>query len=149
MRPDYALYTVAIICFIVTGIALVQQTEQLWIILPIVFGFFFIGWGYTQRPKAEATLKTVTETRTVEVLPPPPQAPVVEETVEKVIPVIKDLKEVRGIGEKRAAQLSSVGISSVEDLAKSSAEDLASKLKISPKIISVWIENAKKLIEEH
>jgi len=55
------------------------------------------------------------------------------------------LTDVKGIGEKRAAQLRVLGITSVEDLAKASADDLAAKLKISPKITGKWIKNAKEI----
>jgi predicted flap endonuclease-1-like 5' DNA nuclease len=150
MRSDYALYAVAIIFFILTGITLAYQVEsqELWIISTFVLGLFFIGLGYSQRPKAQA--KTVT----VEAPPPPtpavqePAAQAVKETIEKPAPTVKGLTEVKGIGEKRADQLKNIGISSVEDLAKASADDLAAKLKISPKITKVWIENAKKLVEK-
>jgi len=150
MRSDYALYAVAIIFFILTGITLAHQVEsqELWIISTFVLGLFFIGLGYSQRPKAQA--KTVT----VEAPPPPtpvvqePAAQAVKETIEKPAPTVKGLTEVKGIGEKRADQLKNIGISSVEDLAKASADDLAAKLKISPKITKVWIENAKKLVEK-
>jgi predicted flap endonuclease-1-like 5' DNA nuclease len=55
------------------------------------------------------------------------------------------LTEVKGIGEKRAAQLKAIGVSTIEDLAKASAKDLATKLNISPKITTKWIENAKEI----
>jgi predicted flap endonuclease-1-like 5' DNA nuclease len=150
MRSDYALYAVAIIFFILTGITLAYQVEsqELWIISTFVLGLFFIGLGYSQRPKAQA--KTVT----VEGPPPPtpavqePVAQDIQQIVEKPAPTVKGLTEVKGIGEKRAGQLKNIGISSVEDLAKASADDLAAKLKISPKITKVWIENAKKLVEK-
>jgi len=150
MRSDYALYAVAIIFFILTGITLAYQVEaqELWIISTFVLGLFFIGLGYSQRPKAQA--KTVT----VEAPPPPtpavqePVAQDIQEIVEKPAPTVKELTEVKGIGEKRADQLKNIGISNVEDLAKASADDLAAKLKVSPKITKVWIENAKKLVEK-
>jgi predicted flap endonuclease-1-like 5' DNA nuclease len=69
-------------------------------------------------------------------LPPPAEAP--------ATPTI-DLMEVKGIGEKRAAQLKALGISNVDELAKASAEDIATKLKISPKIVEKWITGAKEL----
>lgn len=149
MRSDYALYGVAVIFFILTGIALAYQVEprEVWIVSTVVLGLFFLGLGYYLRPKPEklttAAIATSTPT-TVEVTP----SQVVQETVERPAPITKDLTEVKGIGEKRAAQLKSIGINTVEELAKASAEDLASKLKVSQKITRVWIENAKKLIEE-
>ena len=58
MRSDYALYTVAIIFFIITGIVFAIQMEEtyksLGIIATTVLGIFFIGLGYTQRPKTKA-----------------------------------------------------------------------------------------------
>jgi len=58
------------------------------------------------------------------------------------------LTDVKGIGEKRAERLRSVGINTVEELARASAEDLAAKLKVSPRMAMTLIENAKKLIEK-
>lgn len=63
--------------------------------------------------------------------------------VEPIQPTAGGLTDVKGIGEKRASQLRALGILSVEDLAKESAKDLASKLKISPKITDKWIQNAR------
>jgi predicted flap endonuclease-1-like 5' DNA nuclease len=68
--------------------------------------------------------------------PAPPEAP--------ATPTI-DLTEVKGIGEKRAAQLKALGISNIDELTKASAEDIAAKLKISPKIVEKWITGAKEL----
>jgi predicted flap endonuclease-1-like 5' DNA nuclease len=53
------------------------------------------------------------------------------------------LTNIKGIGVKRAEQLRSYGISSVQDLAKCDAGDLAEKLQASEKQITTWIENAK------
>ncbi len=44
--------------------------------------------------------------------------------------------------------LKAVGISTVEELAEASAEDLAAKLKVSPKFTEKWIENARKLVKK-
>jgi len=147
MRSDYAFYAIAIILFILTGIMLAYPPEprELWIVTTAVLGLLFIGLGYSQRPKAK-TKSTASET------PPPTPSPVTEVVEEKIpvetaLPKI-ELTEVKGIGEKRAEQLKTLGISNVEDLAKASADDLAAKLKISPKITGKWIENAKKLAEK-
>lgn len=157
MRSDYALYMVAIILFIITGIGtlMLVEPERLWVITTAVLGLLFVGFGYMQRPKTQSVA--------VEVAPstPAPPAPTLTpllatevkeeekaETIEVAAPVIMQLTEVRGIGEKRAEQLRTLGISSVENLAKASAKDLASKLKVSPKITGKWIENAKKLLEK-
>jgi predicted flap endonuclease-1-like 5' DNA nuclease len=56
-----------------------------------------------------------------------------------------DLVQVKGIGEKRVAQLKALGIDSIDALANASAEDLAKNLTISPKITRMWIGSAKKL----
>jgi predicted flap endonuclease-1-like 5' DNA nuclease len=147
MRSDYAFYAIAIILFILTGIMLAYPPEprELWIVTTAVLGLLFIGLGYSQRPKAK-TKSTASET------PPPTPSPVTEVVEEKIpvetaLPKI-ELTEVKGIGEKRAEQLKTLGISSVEDLAKASVDDLAAKLKISPKITGKWIESAKKLVEK-
>jgi predicted flap endonuclease-1-like 5' DNA nuclease len=60
---------------------------------------------------------------------------------------IMELTQVKGIGEKRAAQLKAIGINSVAELAKASVEDIATKLKISPKIVEKWIAGAKELVK--
>jgi predicted flap endonuclease-1-like 5' DNA nuclease len=142
MRSDYALYTVAVIFFILTGIAafaLAESEKPLWIVTTAVLGLLFIGLGYSQKPKvttieaplAPTTPTTITEEET--------------ETVIEAAPTVLKLTEVKGIGEKRAEQLNGLGINNIENLAKASAKDLAAKLKISPKITRKWIENAKKL----
>jgi len=158
MRSDYALYTVAIIFFIMTGIVFAYQTQpvELWIVATIVLGIFFIGLGYTQRPKAkvQTTVAALPSTPTPTQLAPPPTPPreAVEEkaveAVEVAMPAGTPLIRVKGIGEKRAEQLKALGINSVEELAKASADELASKLKISPKITQRWIEDAKRITEK-
>ena len=55
------------------------------------------------------------------------------------------LTQVSGIGGKRATQLKALGINTVDDLAKASAEDIAKNLKVSPKIVAKWITGAKQL----
>jgi len=62
-----------------------------------------------------------------------------------VQPTAGGLTDVKGIGEKRASQLRALGILSVEDLSKASAKDLATRLKISPKITDKWIQNAREI----
>ncbi|MEM3566065.1 MAG: DUF4332 domain-containing protein [Candidatus Bathyarchaeia archaeon] len=159
MRSDYALYTVAIIFFIITGMVFAYQMQpvELWIVATTVLGLFFIGLGYTQRPKVKAQTLVATPpaptSPTQPTQPPPPSpvptpAAVEEKTVEVVAPAGTPLTMVKGIGEKRAGQLKALGINTVEELAKASAKELASKLKISPKITQRWIENAKRLAEK-
>lgn len=156
MRLDYALYAVAVILFILTGVG-VYMAESLWIVTTAVLGLVFIGIGYWQRPHEEAiaqntpqtTITTMPPTVSVTAPPPPPSVPKAET---RPIPVVETklpsaaLLGVKGIKEKRAKQLKTLGINTVEDLAKASPEDLAAKLKIAPYFTSQWIENAKKII---
>jgi predicted flap endonuclease-1-like 5' DNA nuclease len=80
-------------------------------------------------------------------------APTKEVSVEKTSSVavsavvVMELTQVKGIGEKRALQLKALGINSVVDLSKASAQSVAKKLKISPKIVSKWIDSAKELVK--
>ena len=57
MRSDYALYGVAIIFFILTGIVLAYQVElkELWVVTTAVLGLLFVGLGCSQRPKLMVT----------------------------------------------------------------------------------------------
>jgi predicted flap endonuclease-1-like 5' DNA nuclease len=156
MRLDYALYAVAVILFILTGVG-AYMAESLWVVTTAVLGLVFIGIGYWQRPHEEAiaqntpqtTITTMPPTVSVTAPPPPPSVPKAET---KPIPVVETklpsaaLLDVKGIKEKRAQQLKTLGINTVEDLAKASPEDLAAKLKIAPYFTSQWIENAKKII---
>lgn len=140
MRSDYALYTVAIIFFILTFVVLATQVDfkELWTITTVVLGLLFIGLGYFQRSKLKAaTIETPQ-------ISPTTVEEETETTMETIPPKIA-LTEVKGIGEKRAEQLKALGINSAEDLAKASAKSLAIKLKISQKFTKRWIENAKKL----
>ena len=156
MRLDYALYAVAVILFILTGVG-AYMAQSLWIVTTAVLGLVFIGIGYWQRPHEEViaqnipqtTIMPMSPTVSVTAPPPPPLAPKAET---RPIPVVETklpsaaLSDVKGIKEKRAQQLKTLGINTVEDLAKASPEDLAAKLKIAPYFTSQWIENAKKII---
>jgi predicted flap endonuclease-1-like 5' DNA nuclease len=160
MRSDYALYVVAIIFFILTAIVLAYQVElrELWITTTAILGLLFIGLGYTQRPKPRPMAIKAPPPSSPSAAPPAPAPPpaveiMKEEKSEIVVeaipaPPMMELTKVKGIGEKRKEQLKALNVSSVEDLAKASAEDLASKLKISPKITGKWIENAKQLLQK-
>jgi predicted flap endonuclease-1-like 5' DNA nuclease len=173
MRSDYILYAVAIVFFIVTAaVATYAVTQQLWIVTTAVIGLAFIGLGYTQRPKPstapvvanvpppppsprqESKQQPQQKEQAPTVITPPPQQPILTDVVklEDVKPIVQPLEppvggltDVKGIGEKRGAQLKALGINSVEDLAKASAKDLAAKLNVSPKITTKWIENAKEI----
>jgi predicted flap endonuclease-1-like 5' DNA nuclease len=156
MRSDYALYTVAIIFFILTAITaftLAEFERNLWVVTTAILGLLFIGLGYTQKPKPQAiTVEAPPQAPAPEMPTPSPVTEVMKEekveTVVEVAPQKMELTKVKGIGEKRAEQLKALDIRSVEDLTKASVEDLAEKLKISPKITGRWIENAKKLLEK-
>ncbi|MGB9741095.1 MAG: helix-hairpin-helix domain-containing protein [Candidatus Bathyarchaeia archaeon] len=154
MRSDYALYTVAVIFFIITlaVVATNQEPKGVWIVATTVIGFLFIGLGYTQRPKAQTAMQplptptstppSVTETAKEE------KTEIIVEAASASMPLASELTKVKGIGAKRSEQLKAIGINTIEQLSEASAEDLASKLKISPKITGKWIDEAKKLTKE-
>jgi predicted flap endonuclease-1-like 5' DNA nuclease len=158
------LYVVAMIFFILTGVvAYYYSTEQqLWIVTTAVLGLAFIGLGYTQRPRPTSTTTTPTTTigTTAITAPAPPPSTLAQptsaeivkeektETVTETQPPTIGLTGVKGIKEKRAAQLRAFGIYTLDDLAKASATELGTKLQISPKITGKWIENAKEILEK-
>jgi predicted flap endonuclease-1-like 5' DNA nuclease len=109
-----------------------------------VLGFLSIGLGYSQRPKTEAQACQPAVT-SPEVTVPQTQPAATMET--PAMTEALGLMQVKGIGEKRATQLKAIGISSVDDLAKASAEDIAKKLQISSKITKKWIDSAKALVK--
>jgi predicted flap endonuclease-1-like 5' DNA nuclease len=162
MRSDYALYLVAIILFIITGMSFALELAELerstWVVTTAILGILFIGLGYTQRPKPRPMAIKAPPPAPQSAAPPTPAPPPVveiakEEKPEVVLeavtaPSMMELTKVKGIGEKRKEQLKTLRVNSVEDLAKASADDLASKLKISPKITGRWIDNAKQLLEK-
>jgi len=161
MRSDYLLYSIAIIFFVLTGTVLAYEVEQkpLWIITTAVLGLLFVAIGLFQRPKTAAT-----PTQAVEAPAPPPSVPapttltevVKQEAIEVTEPATPapptpsgtDITMLKGIKAKRAEQLKALGINNAEDLAKASAKHIATKLDISPKITTKWIENAKELTEK-
>lgn len=147
MRSDYALYTVAIIFFIITAVTFaLEMTEferSVSVVTTVVLGLLFIGLGRSQRPKPKATTIAAPPVSTA-----PTTATEKTETEIDTAPSVAAPTKVKGIGEKRAEQLRALGINSVEDLAKASAKDLATKLQISPKITRRWVRNAKKRVEE-
>jgi len=153
MRSDYALYAVAIIFFILTAMVVAYQVEfkVLWTITTAVLGLFFIGLGYTLRPKlqpARIEVSSSPSTLPTQTVQEPMKEEKIEVTTEAAPSPALGLTEVKGIGPKRSEQLKTLGINSVEDLANASAKDLAAKFKISPKITEKWIENAKKLLQK-
>jgi predicted flap endonuclease-1-like 5' DNA nuclease len=168
MRLDYTLYALATVFFLITVVSLAMVTEQtaksFWVVTTVVLGLFSIGLGYYERPKAKTAAPqpavsvpqvAMPQTSVTTVEAPAVEAPK-EEKVEMAIetpppapvsaPII-ELTQVKGIGEKRAAQLKVIGVNSVNELAKASAEDIATKLKISPKIVEKWIAGAEELVK--
>ena len=57
-----------------------------------------------------------------------------------------DLREVKGIGQKRAEQLKAAGFDSVQKLAESEPQHLAEAVGISENRAANWIENAKTIL---
>ncbi len=55
------------------------------------------------------------------------------------------IREIKGVGKKRAEALESAGIKTVEDLIKADIGKLSEKTKISEKLLRKYIEEAKKL----
>ena len=145
MRFDIIFYFLGIICFILAACIILFWRVTLipvaFLIVLLLFGLFFMASGYSTRPKK---YKIVVPTKPIEtrveeksIQPPPtPSKPLTE------------LDKIKGIGPKRIAQLNALQIASVEDLARFSAEDLATKLKISSKITAKWIEQAQDLLKE-
>jgi hypothetical protein len=132
----------AALLFLVTIVSLVtpltaEIRRNLWVVATVVLRISPIGLGYSQRPKTEARAyqPTVPQTQPAATM----ETPAMTEALE--------LTQVKGIGEKRAPQLKAIGISSVSDLAKASAEDIAKKLRISSKITKKWIASAKALVK--
>lgn len=175
MRLDYVMYIIAGLFFIVTIVAAVSTyitemtTRQLWIMSTVVLGLISIGFGYFQRPKAiiqtsqpNATTPKVAVTQTIQAPAEPvavvettatiestPQSPTSTETTSNM-PVThvkrSQVKRIKGIGQKRAAQLNALGINSYVDLANASAADVAKSLQISPKTVKKWITEAEEKI---
>ena len=165
MRSDYALYAVAVIFFIMTGIVLtysylayVIEFRELWILTTAVLGLAFIGIGYSQRPRSK-TIQTPSGT-VASSTPIPGKSSSARPIVTKALkeekagvgaetdPSVEGLSRIKGIGEKRAGQLRTIGIGSVEELASARPRQLAGKLEVSTKTTRKWIQNAKEIIEK-
>jgi len=149
MRSDLIAYFIGIICFIV-GLYIPLQfgydlINTALLIVFFLFGFFFIMFGYSLRPRK---LPHVTPPK-VTAQPTAPEPEKIEAKAEEtILPEAKptiELTQVKGIGPKRAAQLKAIGISTVQDLAKASATEIAAKLKVPEKIVEKWIQEAKKV----
>jgi DNA-binding protein len=59
-----------------------------------------------------------------------------------------ELTKIEGIGTKRAENLNSQGIHSVQDLAKLNPKELSEKLQISEKRVSKWVDAAKEILNK-
>ncbi|MFP3985567.1 MAG: helix-hairpin-helix domain-containing protein [Candidatus Bathyarchaeia archaeon] len=134
-RSQYILYAAGVMLFLLVAYFLFNQADTekaiggMWIFSAAVFvlalfGFTFLVFGYSFRSRKQGVPL---------ILPP--------QTIESSF----DLTQVKGIGEKRAKQLETIGITIVADLAAVSGEELAEKLGVSHKITSRWIKSAKNL----
>jgi predicted flap endonuclease-1-like 5' DNA nuclease len=158
MRSDYALYNVALIFFIITATSFVlvnaELERNLSTVTTAVLGLLFLAVGYTQRPRVRVSAMEPAIPQPLAVPQPPLVIEIPKQEEMKVVetpnpvtsPSITPLTSVKGIKEKRAEQLKNSGINSVEDLAKASATDLASKLKIASYFTEKWIQSAKELL---
>jgi predicted flap endonuclease-1-like 5' DNA nuclease len=167
MRLDYTLYVLAALLLIVTVVPFVvtiegveSDTRNLWVVATVVLGLLSIGLGYTQRPKTATQACQPATTTPQETMPPAVETPQeetkapTEKATVKTAPNVAapaaatmELTQMKGIGEKRAAQLKALGVNSVDDLSKASATAIAKELKISPKIVDKWIDSAKELVK--
>lgn len=81
MRSDYALYVIAIICFIIAVSTNAQRptgVTELHIYTLAVVGIVFVGLGYMARPKKAGLSETMSAT-----LSPPPKPRPVQATQRK------------------------------------------------------------------
>jgi predicted flap endonuclease-1-like 5' DNA nuclease len=164
MRWDYTLYVLAVIFFIITTVSFFLITEQnegnIYIIPTVIFGLLgilFVIVGYCMKPNVKATA--------VKQTPPPVISEVASPASESEVSVAKqaastpkattltatepelELTQIRGINKARAEQLKANGITTYKALAQASADDLAAKLEVSPKIMKMWIGSAKKRVK--
>ena len=148
MRSDYALYVVAIVCFILAAIVFAGypgMTEDISMVTTAVLailGLISAGTGYVVRPEEM--------TPTPRPHLPAPRLSSSLPTPQLNLPVILPIEvtEVKGVGPKRAKQLRELGINTAQDLAKTTATTLAAKTELSTKITRKWVRRAKKLIKE-
>ncbi len=147
MRSDYALYVVAILCFILAAVVfagypgMTQEISMVTTAVLVILGIISAGAGYMVRPE--------------EMMPAPPPPPAPKPAAPPPTPPPKttvtpsiEITEVKGIGPKRAEKLRALGISTAQDLAKTTATTLAAKTGLSPKITRKWVRDSKRLIRE-
>lgn len=148
MRSDYALYIVAIICFILAAVVFAGypgMTEDISMVTTavlVVLALISAGAGYLVRPEEMVS-------------PPPtrppapkPSTPLSAATPKTTTNPPIEITEVKGIGQRRAERLRTLGINTAQDLAKSSATLLAADMGISSKITNNWVREAERLVEE-
>ena len=154
MRSDYALYVIAIVCFILAAVVFMGSIDYAGYLVmdPLIsmvttavlaiLGLISAGAGYLVRPgEMTLTARPHLPAPKLSSSPPTPQLSL------PVIPPI-EVTEVRGVGPKRAKQLGELGIKTAQDLAKTTATTLAAKTELSTKITRKWVRRAKKLIKE-
>lgn len=59
-----------------------------------------------------------------------------------------DLRAVKGVGQKRAAQLKAAGFDSVQKLAESDPQTVAEAVGVSENQAATWIDSAKTILSE-
>ena len=159
MRFDVIFYAVGTICFVLAiliipfwGVTLIPTA---FMIVLLLFGLFFVASGHSARPRKYTIIPEVRPIETEKPVMQKPEEepaqssppPLVQPTIEPAKPSA-ELTKIKGIGPKRVAQLNALQITSVEDLARSSDEDLADKLKVSRNTTAGWIEQAKELLKQ-
>jgi len=97
MRADYALYIVAVICFIVAAYALSLNTieVQLSVYALAVAGIVFVGLGYMARPKTPLVVAPTSAPSPPITLPKAEPAPKTEPEEEQKKPVKKTTRRTR------------------------------------------------------
>jgi len=157
LRLDVVFYFLGIICFALAIFIPFYDTINLitaaFMIVLILFGLLFMAFGYSTRPKKFQIIRQPpkpTETKPVEQKTPQRPPPPTQTSASSPTAAPKELAEIKikGIGPRRLAQLKTLQITSVEELAKWSAADLAAKIGVSTKITAKWIEEARRLLGE-
>ncbi|MGQ9566142.1 MAG: helix-hairpin-helix domain-containing protein [Candidatus Bathyarchaeales archaeon] len=154
MRLDIVFYFLGIVCFALAIFIPFYDTINLitssFMIVLILFGLLFMTFGYSTRPKKFRIIRL--PPKPIETKPTeqkaPQQPPPTQSSIPRPSVVSKELTEIKGIGPRRLAQLKNLQITSIEELAKWSAADLAAKTGVSTKITAKWIEEARRLLGE-
>jgi predicted flap endonuclease-1-like 5' DNA nuclease len=120
-----------------------EAEKSLKVVTTVVLGILSFGLCYSERRKTEAQACQPAVQIPQATVPQKPATIMETTTMTEAL----ELTQVKGIGVKRATQLKALGINSVDDLAKASAEDVAKKLQISSKITKKWIVSAKELVK--